>query len=106
MSNVLQQLLDAENQAQKIVEDARKQRDHLVQEAKQEVKRAEERFESRIPDIYYSFQKKSEEKAQTHINELERRYQERYQEIIDLTEQKQPIAIEKVLQLILNPRSN
>lgn len=102
MENVLQRLLDAELKAQEIVQNAKKERDLLVNEAREEVKRAEQRFEFRVPEIYSSFADKAEERAQAQINELERRYQERRQLLLDISAQHEQQAAEAVLALLLN----
>ena len=102
MDNVLQRLLDAELKAQAIVEDARQERDLLVSEAREEVKRAELRFEARIPEIHTSFTDKAEERAQAQIDELERRYQERRKLLLVTSSQHQQQAIDEVLLLLLH----
>ncbi len=106
MTNVLQRLLNAELKAQEIVDSAKKERDRLVYEARDEVKRAEQRFEVRVPEIHSSFTNKAKERAQTQINELERRYQERREHLIEISEQYQQQAINDVLDLILNTENN
>ena len=106
MENVLQRLLDAELKAQEIVENAKKERDLLVNEAREEVKRAEQRFELRIPEIYSSFTDKAEQRAYSQINELERRYQERRQLLLEISAQHQQQAAEAVLDLLLHAESN
>ncbi len=106
MKNVLQRLLDAELKAQEIVDSAKQERDRLVNEARDEVKRAEQRFEVRVPEIHSSFTNKAKERAQTQINELERRYQERREHLIEISELYQQQAISDVLDLILNTENN
>ena len=102
MENVLQRLLDAELRAQAIVEDAKQERDLLVSEAREEVKRAEQRFELRIPEIHSAFTDKAEERAEAQINELERRYQERRELLLETSAQHQQQAIDEVLLLLLH----
>ena len=102
MENVLQRLLDAELKAQAVVKNAKQERELLVSEAKDEVERAEQRFEARIPEIYASFIDKAEERAQAQINELERRYQERRQLLLETSTQHQQQAIDDVLHLLLH----
>ena len=106
MENVLQRLLDAELRAQTIVEEAKKERDRLVNEARDEVERAEQRFEIRVPEIYSSFINKAEERAQAQISELERRYHERYELLRQISEQNQEQAVNDVLNLILHVEIN
>lgn len=106
MDNVLQRLLDAELKAQHIVEDAKQERDLLVNEAREEVKRAEQRFELRIPEIYSAFNDKAQERAQAQISELERRYQERHELLVQIAEQHQEQAVAEVLNLLLDAKQN
>jgi len=106
MENVLQRLLAAELKARDVVDTAKKERDRLVSEARDEVKRAEQRFETRVPEIYSSFTDKAEDRALTQINELERRYHERRDLLITISEQHQQQAIGAVLSLILNAENN
>ncbi len=67
MEDILKQLLDAELKSQLIVENAGQERDRQVAEAREEVKRAEQRFNLRIPGIHASYIDKAEERAQTQI---------------------------------------
>jgi len=106
MGNVLKRLLEAEHKAKEIVDHAKTERDRLVNEAREEVKRAEQRFQARVPDIHASFLDKAEEKAQAHISELERRYQERRELLVKISEQRQQQAIVQVLDLLLDVESN
>jgi len=106
MENVLKRLLEAELKAQDIVENAKKERDRLVDEAREEVNRAEQRFQTRIPDIHASFTDKATERAQTHINELERRYLERQKLLIKTSEQHQQKAVSLILDLLLDAGNN
>jgi len=102
MENVLKRLLDAELKAQNVVEQAKKERDKLVHEAREEVKRAEQRFQARIPEIHASFIDKAEEKAQAHINELERRYEERRHSLENIAAQRRQQAVKDVLDMLLD----
>lgn len=106
MDNILKRLLKAELIAQDIVKNAQKERDRLVDEARNEVNRAEQRFQARIPEIQSSFTDKAEERAQTHINELQRRYIERRDLLIKTADQHQQQAVKLVLNLILDAGNN
>lgn len=106
MENILQRLLATELKARDIVDNAKKERDRLVSEARDEVKRAEQRFETRVPEIYSSFTDKAEDRALAQIKELERRYHERRDLLINISQQHQQQAIEDVLSLILNAENN
>jgi vacuolar-type H+-ATPase subunit H len=106
MDNVLQRLLNAELKAQDVVEQAKLSRDRLISETRAEVKRAEQRFEARIPDIHASFSNKAQERATTHIKELERRYLERQALLLDEAEQHHDEAVQQVLALLLDVQQN
>ena len=106
MENVLQRLLNAELKARVIVENAKKERDRLVNEAREEVKRAEQRFELRVPEIHTSFTDKAEERARTQINELDRRYHERRDILIEVSKQNKQQAIDDALNLFMDAENN
>jgi len=97
MKDILKRLLDAELKAQEFVNQAKQQRDLIIKEAQEEVQRAEERFNARIPEIYSSFENKAQERAAQTINELQRRCDERCLELAKEAEQHHQIALEAVL---------
>jgi len=76
MDDALKRLLDAEVKAQGQVDEALKERDRLVAQAREEARNAEERFNKRIPGIHESFSGKAEERARQSIAEMQRRYDE------------------------------
>lgn len=97
MKDILKRLLDAEIKAQNLVNEAKQQRDTIISEAQEEVQRAEERFNARIPEIYSSFENKAQERAGQAINELKRRCDERCRELESEAEQNRNLALEAVL---------
>lgn len=102
MKDILKRLLDAELKAQSFVNEAKQQRDIITREAQQEVERAEERFNARIPEIYLSFENKAQERATQSINELQRRCDERCSELQQEAEMRHDTAVQSVLHKILN----
>ncbi|MFK5987021.1 MAG: ATPase [Pseudomonadota bacterium] len=106
MENILKQLLTAELKAQAIVKNARQERERILSDALQEVKRAEQRFDLRIPEIQAAYIDKAKHRAQTQISELERRYQERRTQLIQLSERHQQQAVEQVLDILLHAEHN
>ncbi len=73
----LKRLLDAEAQAERIIARADEERQHAVEEAKQEILAAEQRHAGRIRDMRASFLAQAEQRAQQTITELQRRHAER-----------------------------
>ncbi len=76
MEDALKRLLDAEVKAQGQVDDALKERDRIVAQAREEARNAEQRFNKRIPGIHDSFRGKAEERARQSIAEMQRRFDE------------------------------
>lgn len=77
MDDALKRLLDAEVKAQGQVDEALKERDRVVAQAREEARNAEQRFNKRIPGIHDSFRSKAEERARQSIAQMQRRYEER-----------------------------
>lgn len=75
--DTLKRLLDAENRGQRQVDEALKERDRIVAEARAEAQQAEQRFEEHIPEIYASCRERAEARALQAVTELRQRY-ERY----------------------------
>jgi vacuolar-type H+-ATPase subunit H len=103
VEDTLKRLLDAELRAEKLVEEARKKQDDIGRQAIADARRAEQRFESRIPEIHGSFLEKAEEQAAQAMLELERRYQERKARLRELAEARRQEAIEAAIRLLLDP---
>ena len=101
MDETLKRLLDAELEAEKLVDKANRERDELVELAREEARNAEQRFEARIPELRYSFQSKAESRAKQTIEELSRRYQERHQQLIAMASEGREESIEAALSLLV-----
>ena len=101
MDDTLKRLLDAELQAQAIVDDALAERDRIIEQAREEARRAEDHFTARIPEIHASFADKAEERARQAIAEMERRYEEDRQALQARAQEGEAAAIEAALTLIL-----
>lgn len=102
MEDILKRLLNAELKAQEIVNQVKKERDLLINEARNEVLRAEERFNARIPEIYTSFSDKAQERADQVIHELRRRRDERCHKLESEADKRQDKAVKAVLEKLLN----
>lgn len=101
MEDTLKRLLDTEQEAEKIVQAANDERERIVHQAVKDARLAEERFESRIPEIRSSFLEKAEERAAQTIAVLERRYQERHKLLGEHAQQHEAEAIEAAVELIV-----
>lgn len=101
MEDTLKRLLDAELQAQALVDKAFTERDRLLQQAQQEVKVAEQRFEKRVPEIHASFLSKAEQRAEQETAELQRRLQEKQLELERMARQRMDDAVQAALALLV-----
>ena len=97
MDDTLKRLLDAEVEAQHRVDEALQERERLVEEARQEARNAERRFNKRIPEIQESFHNKAQERARQTVAEMERHYEERREHLKVVTEQAAGEALEAAL---------
>jgi len=102
MDETLKRLLDAETRSEQIVEEAKAKREEITRQALEEARRAEQRFGERIPDLHGSFVEKAEGRAAQSISELQRRYDERNQELRSLAQEHESDAIDTALALLLD----
>ena len=79
-----QTLLDAENKAERLIEEAREYREALLQETLEETHQQEARFEERIPEIRESALRRAVQHAEQVISDYQNRHDERS---IDLRQQ-------------------
>jgi vacuolar-type H+-ATPase subunit H len=98
--NSLQQLLDAEREAEGIVDSAMQARDRMIDQALKQAREEEQRFESRIPEIHESFHSKSMKRAEQTIEELKRRYDERVARLREQAEENEEEALNAAFSLI------
>jgi vacuolar-type H+-ATPase subunit H len=102
MEDTLKRLLEAEKQAEKMVDEAKAERSRIVEQALANARNEEKRFEQRIPEIHADFLKKAEARAEQTIGELKRRYEERTRQLAALAETHEDQALESAVQLILD----
>ena len=103
MEDVLQQLLDAELQAETLVTDAKSEHDKIIHRAREEARAAEERFEAHRHELRPSFMEKAEERAAQTIMELRRRHEERLRQFQAQAEEREQDTVEAALALLLDP---
>lgn len=100
MEDTLKRLLEAEQQAETIVQEGKTRRDEISRRAVEDANEAERHFSARIPEIHAAFLGKARKRAEQTIAELELRYEERKRELRKMAEDHQQEAVETALQLI------
>ena len=88
-----QALLDAENAAERIIDDARRYHDELLEETLQETHEQEARFEERIPEIRESALRRAIQHAEQVISDYQNRHDERSSELRDQAESREEEAL-------------
>ena len=101
MSDSLKDLLQAEAEAEAIVADGERERDDIVQQALDDARELETRFQDRMPELHRSFIEKAEKRAEQVIEEMKLRNDERNQKLRELAARHEQEALNKALELIL-----
>ena len=103
MEDTLKRLLEAELEAETIVDQALEKRDRLIEQAREEARSAEERLDARLPELRASFMSRAEERARQAIAESERRYGERHEYLKSMAQERREEATREALAIILDP---
>ncbi len=106
MDESLKELLEAEKQAEQIVQEGEKQSEEISRKALSDAHAIEQQFIDRIPEMHQSFTDKAQEKAQRTIAEIKLRYDERNKELRELADQHAEEAVEQAIKLILSKDEN
>lgn len=104
MEDTLKRLLDAERRAQVLVDQAIEDRDRMIEQARDEVRLAEEGLDLRIPELRSSLALKAEERARQTVAELQRRFQERKQQLEVMAQASREDAVEAAMGIVLDPK--
>ncbi|MCK9394094.1 MAG: hypothetical protein M0Q44_00690 [Methylobacter sp.] len=102
MDDVLKSLLQAEQRAESLVQEAEVERDATINQTKAEAHAAEEAFAARIPAIRDQFLQKAEEQATRTLKELERHYEEFKVQVQTTAQQHESEAVEAAVALLLD----
>ena len=102
MDDSLKRLLDAEQRAQRLVDDALEQQEKLLLKARDEAHEAEVRFKNAMRELRLSLDSKAEEEAMRSIAELERRSEERKQELQSMAEQYRHEASDAAIGILMD----
>jgi vacuolar-type H+-ATPase subunit H len=100
VDDTLKRLLEAEKQAEKLVEEGKTRRDEISRKAVEDARDAEKHFAARVPEIHNAFMEKARHRAGQTISELELRYEERRQQLKQMAEDHREDAVEAALNLI------
>jgi vacuolar-type H+-ATPase subunit H len=101
VDDTLQRLLATESAASELVEKAQAESERLVQATLHEARQQEERFEARAPELHAAFLEKSEQRASQTVAEMERRFQERLNQLRDAAETHEETAVEAGFRALL-----
>lgn len=104
MDDTLKRLLAAETAASELVEKAQADGEQLIRTAVGEARQQEERFEARIPELHTSFLEKSDQRAQQTVAEMERRFEERLNQLRDAADSHEDTALDAAFREMLGHR--
>lgn len=99
-----QTLLDAENDAERIIEEARNDRDQLLEKALELTHQQEAAFEQRIPEIRESSLHRAVQHANQVISDYQKRHDERSIELRELAEQREDEALDAAFRLFMDSK--
>lgn len=103
MEDPLKRLLDAEAQAQRIIDVASGERQRILDEALATAGDAEKRFEAGRADLRAPFLKEARGRADQAVAELARKYEERQRALREMASRHEQEAIDAALSLLLDP---
>ena len=99
-----QALLDAENEAERIIEEARDYRESLLKDTLDETHQQEARFEERIPEIRESSLRRAVQHADQVINDYKNRHDERSSQLRELADQREDEALDTAFSLFISSK--
>ncbi len=100
MENIIKKLLDAEVRAEKLVDEAKSERQQMVEQTLTDLQHEEKQFEDRLPELHADFLEKAHSRAEQTIGELQRRYQERTQQLSSMAQSHEAEALEAAMRLL------
>jgi vacuolar-type H+-ATPase subunit H len=103
MEDPLKRLLDAEAQAQRIIDVASGERQRILDDALATARDAETRFEAGRADLRAPFLKEAHGRADQAVAELARKYEERQRALREMASRHEQEAIDAALNLLLDP---
>jgi V/A-type H+-transporting ATPase subunit G/H len=106
MEDTLKRLLAAEQEATRITELAARNAEQLVEEAALDAQAQEERFLARLPELRASFIDKAEQRAEQSLKEIQRRYDERLEQLRRDAETNEEAALDAAFSELLRPEES
>ena len=103
MEDPLKRLLEAEAQAQRIIDAASGERQRILDEALTSAREAEARFEAGRAELRAPFIKEARGRADQAVAELTRKYEERQRHLREMASRHEQEAIDAALSLLLDP---
>ena len=103
MTDPLKRLLEAEAQAQSIIDEASAERQRILDEALASVRDAEAKFEAGRAELRAPFIKEAHGRAEQAVAELSRKYDEHQRNLRELASRHEQEAVDAALTLLLDP---
>lgn len=103
MDDQLQRLLEAEARAQALIDDARQERQRIVDEALATARAAEQRFDRERADLRAPYVNEARTRVEQVAAELARKLVERQHMLRDLAARHEAEAVDAALALLLDP---
>ena len=103
MDDALRRLLDAEQRAQEMVDEALAKQEQTLLNARKEAHEAEEHFKTNMRELRRSLNAKAEEEAERTIAEMERRAEEHRLELQAMAEQFRKEARDAAAAILTDP---
>ncbi|MDJ0700108.1 MAG: hypothetical protein QNJ07_09645 [Woeseiaceae bacterium] len=103
MDDVLKRVLEAEQRAQRLVDDALEQQKKMLERAREEAQENEQRFESRMHELRLDLENKSEAEAARTIAQMERRAEENRANLRASAAKFRDDALDAAISIILDP---
>ena len=100
MDDTLKHLLTVESEAARLVEEARRKREHTIQQARDKAHRVESGYDKLGAAIKRNHLEKSRSRARQAVEDLERRYDLRSRELHLAAKQHEEQAIQKALDIL------
>jgi len=104
MDDTLQRLLDAEMKAENLAKEAEEEHQRAIAAAVDEARELDAGFTERIPELQRTWIARSEERAAKTIAEVERRYDERHENLRELAEKREEEALDAAFQVLIDVR--
>lgn len=103
MKEIIDRLLDAETQAEAIVDEANRRKDVLIKEAREKAGLLEQQFEANRERLRAPYLNEAEDRANDAVAGLSRKYLERQRALRELAAQHEAEAVDAALALVLDP---